>query len=65
MTTGTAVTLSDRVWRAGRIAWTVATLVVVQIVVCGLAALPSVFISFNWVSIAGTDSILRLLIFSA
>jgi acetyltransferase-like isoleucine patch superfamily enzyme len=60
-----AVTLGDRVWRAWRIAWTVATLVIVQIVVCGLAAFPSVFISFNWLSIAGTDSIVRLMIFSA
>jgi hypothetical protein len=59
------LTSIDRVRRACRIAWTLTTLVVVQISVCGVAALPSVLIWLELVSIAGTNPALRLLIFSA
>ena len=57
--------LNSRISRAWRIAWTLATLVVVQIFVCGIAALPSVLISLQLASMAGTDSIVRLLSVSA
>ena len=59
------MSVRNRRFRAWRIAWTVATLVTVQVFACGVAAVPSVFI---WLTLSATlapDSILRLLVFSA
>jgi acetyltransferase-like isoleucine patch superfamily enzyme len=59
------LTLNNRIRRAWRIAWTLTSLVAVQICVCGIAALPSVLIWSTLGSVAGTDSFVRLLAFSA
>jgi hypothetical protein len=46
--------------RAWRIGWTVATLVVVQVVVCAVAAMPAVLV-WQWLlALAGPDPIVRL-----
>jgi acetyltransferase-like isoleucine patch superfamily enzyme len=59
------VRLIERCRRAWRITWTLSTLVVVQVLVCGLAALPSTLISFRLTSLAAADSVVRLMIVSA
>ena len=62
-----AVGLRVMLWRAvlvWRIAWTVASLVAVEIIVCGVSAMP-VVLAWQWlVSLAGTNPIVRWTLFS-
>jgi len=49
---------------AGRIAWTIATLVVVQAVVCGVSAVPAVLVWHQAAAASEPDSVLRWMLFS-
>lgn len=50
--------------RALRITWTIGTLAVVQALVCGLAVMP-VLLVWRWLGqLAGSDSIVRVIVFS-
>jgi acetyltransferase-like isoleucine patch superfamily enzyme len=50
---------------AWRIAWTIASLLVVQILVCGVSAAPMVLIWYRLVSVTASAPIARLALFSA
>ena len=49
---------------AWRIAWTVASLVTVQTLVCGVSAAPVVLIWYGLVSVTASDPVARLALFS-
>lgn len=55
---------ASRIVVIGRVAWTVASLVTVEAVVCGLSAVPAVLLWQGVVAAAGSDPIARAVVFS-